>query len=118
LNWSFWHADDIAVAVSSDPRNRRGMLVIRKVVELVDRWLEENDFQMSTTKTKILYIAAENTVVRTQISVCVVLQFKWSTTQSFWASHSIINCWGVQVKDNKQRGHNALNIMKIIGHTK
>jgi hypothetical protein len=30
------------------------MLVIRKVVELVDRWFEENGFQMSTTKTKIL----------------------------------------------------------------
>jgi hypothetical protein len=49
------YADDIAVAVSSESRNRRGMSVIRKVVELVDRWLEENGFQMSTKKTKILH---------------------------------------------------------------
>jgi hypothetical protein len=43
------YADDIAVPVSSDLKNGRGMLVIRKVVELVDRWLEENGFQMSKT---------------------------------------------------------------------
>jgi hypothetical protein len=49
------YADDLAVAVSSESRNRRGMSVISKVVELVDRWLEENGFQMSTTKTKILH---------------------------------------------------------------
>jgi hypothetical protein len=61
--------------VYSDPRNGRGMSVILKYLELLDRWLEENGFQMSTTKTKI-YIAAENTVVRTQISIYVVSQFK------------------------------------------
>jgi nucleoside diphosphate kinase len=30
------------------------MSVIRKVVEQVDRWLEENGLQISTTKTKKL----------------------------------------------------------------
>jgi hypothetical protein len=49
------YADDIAVAVSSESRNGRGMSVIRKVVELVDRWLKENGLQiLSTTKTKKL----------------------------------------------------------------
>jgi hypothetical protein len=31
------YADDIAVALSSDPRNRRRMSGMRNVVELVDR---------------------------------------------------------------------------------
>jgi hypothetical protein len=54
------YANDIAVAVSSDPKNGRGMLVIRKVVELVDRWLEENGFEMSTTKTKIVHFCRKH----------------------------------------------------------
>jgi hypothetical protein len=44
------YADEIAVAVSLDPRNERGF-----IVELVDRCIEENGFQMSTTKTKTLH---------------------------------------------------------------
>jgi hypothetical protein len=45
INWSFWHnADDIAVAVSSDPRNGRRISGMCKVVKLLDIWLEENDF--------------------------------------------------------------------------
>jgi hypothetical protein len=75
MNWSFWHnADDIAVAVSSDPRNGRTYCWTYGLKKM--------------TSTK-------NTAVRTQISVCVVSQFKWSTTQSFWASHLILNYAGV-----------------------
>jgi hypothetical protein len=92
---SLAYADDIAVAVSSDPRIEKGTSVMRKYVELLDRWLEENGFQMSTRKTKILHFAAENTAVRTQISVCVVSHFKWSTTQGTFTFDFKLR-WGVQ----------------------
>jgi hypothetical protein len=49
------YADDIAVVVSSNPSNGRGMSVMRKYVELLDRWFEENGFHLSTTKMKILH---------------------------------------------------------------
>jgi hypothetical protein len=67
------YADDIAVAVSSDPKNATGMSIMHKVVELVD----VNDEDENTTLLQKTLLSGY------QISVCVVLQFKWSITQSF-----------------------------------
>jgi hypothetical protein len=104
------NADDIAVAVSSDSRNGKGLLVIRKFVELVDRWLEENGFQMSTTKTKILHCCRKHPCqdpdIRLRgIAIQVINNAKFLDV----TFDSKLRC-GVQVKENKQRAHNALYI--------
>jgi hypothetical protein len=88
--------------------------VMRTYVELLDRWLEENGFQI-----RKYYIAVENTAV---ISVQVVNNSTIQVVNNAKFLGVTFNSklrWAVQVKENEQSGHYAaLNIMKTLGHIK
>jgi hypothetical protein len=79
--------------------------------------LEENGFQLSTTKTKILYCCRKHRFQEPDIRLRGIAIQVVNNEMFFGVTFDSKLCCGVQAKENKQKGHNTLNIMKNLGHT-
>jgi ribonuclease HI len=73
---------------------------------------------MSTTKTKILHCCRKHRCQNPDIRLRGIAIQVVNNARFLGVTFDSKLRWGVQVKENKQRGHNALNIMKTLGHTK